>query len=236
MIRKASVIIPAYNEAATIKNVIHAALNCSLVNEVIVINDGSQDDTKRVVSNTGAFLIDFNKNKGKAEAMSAGVSRAKNDVICFLDADLYNITKDHIAQLLLPVLENKFDMNIGIISRKHIIINRLIHFFPLIGGERALTKSFWQKIPKKYKRKFEIEISLNYHSGKYAKKTNSFFLSGVNQIVKEKKHGLITGFIERIKMVKDILFISFKLYFLDQSASKLKKFSRKINSFLILNR
>lgn len=90
-----SVIIPAYNEEKRIERTIHAIKNSLLVHtndfEILVIDDGSVDDTKTVVKsleNEHIKLFSYEKNKGKGGAVKYGVSKASGDFVFFTDADL----------------------------------------------------------------------------------------------------------------------------------------------------
>ena len=79
-------VIPAYNEEATIKNVIN---DCEEFGDVVVINDGSIDRTAEVVKTTKAKLIEHNINQGYATALKSGLSFVldKYELICVVDAD-----------------------------------------------------------------------------------------------------------------------------------------------------
>lgn len=213
---KVSVIIPAYNEGGTIANVVDAALRNSAVGEVIVVDDGSADDTGQAARLAGAKVIRLANNCGKATAMDAGAAAAINEIIVFSDADLIGLGPNHLSLLFAPVLDGRADMNIGILERRSLFLNRLTRIFPLISGERALTKAVWRSIPKKYINHFEIEIALNYHAKKFGFRSRSFYLSGISQVIKETKHGLLKGLAERAAMIADIIRISFKLYILDR--------------------
>lgn len=67
-----SVIIPAHNEADNIKTVISATKKVREVDEILVVNDGSTDDTVNVAKKCGAKVISIIENKGKGHAMKIG--------------------------------------------------------------------------------------------------------------------------------------------------------------------
>src|SRR3989338_10301834 len=114
MEKKISLIIPAYNEAKQIGRVLKTVKNHPLIGEVIVVNDGSTDETsKEVKKYRFVKLIDLEKNSGKAYAVKKGVSKAKNDIIMLLDADLINLKKENITQLGLPVIEGIADITLS---------------------------------------------------------------------------------------------------------------------------
>ena len=102
MANKVSCIIPAYNESKTIKNVLNVVKNHELVGEVIVINDGSNDNTKEIVEKIrGIKLINNDENMGKSASVAKGIKLSKNEIIMLLDADLKNLNKNHVTSLRL---------------------------------------------------------------------------------------------------------------------------------------
>ena len=112
-----SVIIPAYNAEKYIKQTINSVLEQSFQSfEIIVVNDGSTDKTRDIVSrlqkeNHNIKLID-QINSGVSSARNNGIKNAQGGFIAFLDADdLW-----HPEKLLLQVSEIKKDNNIGVVS------------------------------------------------------------------------------------------------------------------------
>jgi len=103
---KATAIIPAYNEATRIESVLSALASVPLVDEIIVVDDGSQDNTAEVAASyDGALVARLSHNRGKGWAMHEGVRLAKNETVVFLDADLVGLTPKHVADLVAPVLQ-----------------------------------------------------------------------------------------------------------------------------------
>lgn len=208
---KFSIIIPAFNEEKTIYQIVKTASCGKRVEEVIVINDGSTDCTGYFASLAGGKVINLFKRNGKGAAMDMGVSAARCEKICFLDADIEGLTEVSLDQIMEPVL-SEFDMFIALRDKKYKLINKALFFLPLIGGERALTKNLWNKIPGKYKKNFKAEIALNYYCLFYKKKIGCRFFPGLKQNIKEKKWGFFTGFWHRILMTGDIVSVFFSLY------------------------
>jgi glycosyltransferase involved in cell wall biosynthesis len=106
-------IIPAYNEEETVASVIKDTL--PYVNEVIVINDGSTDDTKEIAESAGADVIDNIVNRGLGKTIKRGYEEALKrdaDVIVQLDADGQYLAKE-IPLLVQPVLNNETDLVLG---------------------------------------------------------------------------------------------------------------------------
>lgn len=83
-----SVVLPAYNEAATIADVVRGALRVTPnLREVLVVDDGSSDDTAAVARAAGALVISHPRNLGKGEAVRTACRAARGGILVFLDAD-----------------------------------------------------------------------------------------------------------------------------------------------------
>jgi glycosyltransferase involved in cell wall biosynthesis len=209
---KVSAIIAAYNEQDTITNVIRAVEGHPLVDEIIVVDDGSKDATSGRARETSAKVITLEQNQGKAGAMNAGVRAARNETILFLDADILGLTHEIITLAVIPVLTDKCGMFVAIRARRAYWLNRLLYFAPVLGGERALTKDLWRFVPRIYRKGFQIEIALNYYTKKSGRKMGFAVMPGLSQVIKEKKRGFWLGLVQRLKMCAEVFWISFRLY------------------------
>lgn len=92
---KICVIIPAYNESKAIGAVIKETKR--YVSDILVVDDGSADDTPSVAKNCGAFVLSFPKNKGKGEALKDGFKYAlvnNYDAVITMDADGQHLPSD----------------------------------------------------------------------------------------------------------------------------------------------
>lgn len=211
-----SVVIPALNEEKTIAGVVAVARTHPQVDEVIVVDDGSTDDTAALAGAAGARVVSLKKNGGKAQAMEAGVESAMNDIILFLDADLIGLTHEHIDRIIGPVINGSRDMHVGVHARHLFWLNKLLRIFPIIGGERAVRVSLWRSVPQRYKRGFEIEPALNYFSKQAGRGMSFEIIRGLKRVIKEKKRGVVRGFIARLWMIGDIVGVSVNLYILKE--------------------
>ncbi len=209
---RVSAIIAAYNEQDTIAAVIRAVEGHPLVDEIIVVDDGSADATSARARETSATVITLEQNQGKAGAMSAGVRAARNETILFLDADILGLTHEIITLTVTPVLTRQYGMFVAIRARRSYWLNRLLYFIPVLGGERALTKDLWRLVPRIYRKGFQIEIALNYYTKKSGHKMGFAVMPGLSQVIKEKKRGFWLGLAQRIKMCAEVFWISLRLY------------------------
>ena len=109
--KRISVIIPALNEETSIENVIKD-LPKDIVDEIIVVDNGSNDNTVSVAENAGAKVV-HEPVKGYGAACQKGIScAAASDIIVILDAD-YSDYPERIRILLDPIIEQDFDMVLG---------------------------------------------------------------------------------------------------------------------------
>ncbi len=112
MHKKVSVIIPAYNEEAAIRQTVCAVASIPEVGEIIVVDDASTDKTAQIARDAGARVFSMPENSGKGAALTFGASKANFDVIALLDGDLGS-SSGEARHLMLPVLEGTADMTIA---------------------------------------------------------------------------------------------------------------------------
>lgn len=112
-----SIIIPAYNEEGRIKDTLESIVDIKEINEIVVVDDGSSDDTYKIASeikNDKLKVFKLDKNRGKGYALNYGlrISMKSADVIGFLDGDLGKSAKE-IRKLIVPILDGEADVTIA---------------------------------------------------------------------------------------------------------------------------
>jgi len=220
--KRISAIVPAYNEAGRIEQVLSVLISYPDFDEVIVIDDGSNDDTSDIAARFGAQIARNHENIGKGRSIDRGIAMAKGDIIFCSDADIIGLTHSMIDEILLPVKEGRVDMFIGMQDRTIYSRRPILLFTPLLGGQRAFTRELWGRIPPEFKERFRIETALNF----YAIHTGKSF-----QIIKEKKYGALEGFLRRLGMFSDIIAANWLLHM--QPFSPLRLWRRLVRSFFV---
>ncbi|MFC1532327.1 glycosyltransferase family 2 protein [Thermodesulfobacteriota bacterium] len=123
-----SIIIPAYNESATISEVIDKIKALFPNFEIIVINDGSTDDTAEVAKETGAIVFSHPYNIGNGAAIKSGIRIASGEVLVFMDGDGQHDPEDIEGMLeYFP----EYDMVVGARQK---------------GGQASTSRGFGNKI------------------------------------------------------------------------------------------
>ena len=138
-----SIIIPAKNEAAVIADVVSAVRNIYQSAEVIVVDDGSTDETAMLAEQSGARVVRHPTSLGNGAAVKAGARAASGDILVLMDGDGQHKAKD--IQSLVSMLDEGYDMAIGARdSGSHAGIGRLAAnglynvFASMISGHRIL--------------------------------------------------------------------------------------------------
>lgn len=170
-----AVLIPAHDEAERIQSTVRAALSIPGVSRVIVIDDGSHDDTSRQAEDAGAKVIRLLHNVGKGAALETGAKRAEDaDIILLLDGDLGS-TASQGELLLEPLLNKSADMAIagfprpagkagfGLVkslARNYIatVANGWVPEAPL-SGQRAITRACLDDI-RPFASGYGVELAL----------------------------------------------------------------------------
>jgi glycosyltransferase involved in cell wall biosynthesis len=184
-------IVCAYNEERTLGGVLSALLDAPLVDELIAVDDGSQDSTPAVLDQLAhhdrVHAVHFPENRGKGHAMAEAASRAQGKILLFVDADLHNFGPHHVARLLHPLLQGEADMIIGPPTGNK---NLLSAVFPLhaISGQRAVFRAdFLPLIEPVRTSGYGVETLINLYYRKEGKRVRYVFLDDLFHPIKLQK-------------------------------------------------
>lgn len=203
-----SCVIPAYNEEGRIGNVVKVIKSYPLIEEVIVVSDGSIDRTAEEAKLAGADkVISLKKNFGKGGAVFIGAEIARTEFIVLLDADLTNLSHQHLDLLIAPIINKTADMTIGVLVDD---VNQRL--FPAISGQRVLKKEIILNNPQLKNSRFQLELLLNQYVRENDYRTVFVNLSGLGHIKKRSKYNRWIAFLKYIDS-----FSSFLVFYLKKS-------------------
>lgn len=199
MIPGVAAIIPAHNEEKTIANLVYILKRSELFSEVIVVSDGSTDRTVYLARRAGAKVIVLPENIGKGGALSVGVTATETSLLLFMDADLSGIKREHLRQLINPLLKNGADMVVGIQPKWEEMYN-LNHNIPVLSGQRALKREIFEQVPEKLRKGYQIEEALNYYCKMNNQRIKLIPLEGISHLQKLGKRNFFVGIGGYMKM------------------------------------
>ena len=185
-------VIPARDEALTVADVVGAARGCAHVREVIVVDDGSGDDTAVLAAAAGAKVISRHPGGSKARAMEAGVAASDADAILFLDADLTGLTSAHLDEICAPWLVGRAVMSIGTFDYGR-LVNWLVLRLPPTTGERIVPRWVFDAVPSHKRDGYTIEVMLNGVIAEGRLPTTARVMQGVFHRTKRQKFGWLHG-------------------------------------------
>ena len=202
--RSCGVLIPAYNEEATVARVVDAASEAWL-GPVLVVDDGSQDATVAVAEEAGARVISLSQNLGKGGAVFIGAHHLETEVVVLLDADLTGLTPEHIQALAEPVLWGDVEMTRGVFTGGRWRTTTAQRLTPQLNGQRAVVREALLSVPDLVVSRYGVEVTITRHARRMGWRTRDVPMRGVSQVMKEEKRGFFQGLSVRLKMYSEIL-------------------------------
>lgn len=207
-------LIPAYNEEGNIVQTITSLKSLADIGQIIVVDDGSQDNTVGLVDKLDVELIKLKGNHGKGSALNAGAQRVKGEYIALVDADLQESARE-IDKLITPVVNGECDMAIAVfppatkkgglgIAKKIAAVGLKIftgqNFIAPLSGQRVMsTKVFKDLLPFAVGFGVEVGMTLDAISKGYKIKE---VLTTMGHIEKGRN---LAGFLHRGGQLKDII-------------------------------
>lgn len=202
---RVAVIVPAYNEEERLPVVLEAIKAAKLVDEIVVVSDGSTDGTYELAASDPAVkAIQLEANLGKGGAMRAGAESTDADVILFLDADLIGMDGEKVDQIVRPLVDGSADMSIGIFKSGRGATDLAQLIAPYISGQRAMRRDTFIGIPKLECARSGVETAITKYFRSHRLCVERVTLRGCTHCMKEEKLGLVKGFAGRLKMYYDI--------------------------------
>jgi len=219
-----SVVIPAFNEKACIGSILlgtqEVLAKIGLPYEIIVVDDGSQDETAKVAKEYNAIVVENSENLGKGAALRAGFLKAEGDLIVTMDADGSHRPED-LFTIISPILKDEADVIIGSrfngeigknsTTKVHLIGNKIINMVILFltgnyisdsqSGFRAYKRVALKKLSLCSSR-YEIETEITV---KMLRKGFRIKEVPVNCEKRMRGHSKLNGFSDGFIILKTIM-------------------------------
>jgi len=203
------VILPAYNESEGMGGVLAVLRQVPELSEIIVVDDGSQDDTAQITRHSAIQdprirLMQQPVNQGKGQAIFIGAAATRAPVLLLLDADLMDLKPQHIKDLVEPVLSGRADMSLGLFRSGHIITDLSHWATPWLSGQRCLKTDLLHNIDIQAAAGYGFETALTISSHQEHARIQVVFLTGVWHPPSEFHRGFLKGVVQRARMYSHI--------------------------------
>jgi glycosyltransferase involved in cell wall biosynthesis len=213
-------VVPARNEGLTVADVVEACHGCAYVREVIVVDDGSDDDTAERAMAAGAKVVRRDSDGSKAHAMEAGVEATDADSILFVDADCLGLTSAHLDAICRPFCERRAVMSLGTFD--YGVWNWFVLRLPPTTGERIIPRWVFDAVHPDKREGYTIEIMLNAVIGEGRLPTTARVMKGVSHRTKRDKFGPVEGwrrtwemFFDLVRLVRQVRVRAYWFYLSD---------------------
>jgi hypothetical protein len=200
-------IVPAHNEAPRIGAVLEVLARHPSLDHVLVVDDGSTDDTAEVARSFGGRVevLSLSPNRRKGGAMLAGLDYLTesefiayehdveeglnpDDIVLFVDADLRGFTADHVRQLAEPLKDPQSPWAMVVGMRDYGPgWTEVTRHLPLISGERAVRANYLFSMPPEAFSGFGVEVALNDHVARSGGRIGTTVLEGLGIVLKWQK-------------------------------------------------
>ncbi|MBP2071726.1 glycosyltransferase involved in cell wall biosynthesis [Thermoanaerobacterium butyriciformans] len=200
--------------------------NIEEIDEIIVVNDGSTDDTAEKAKKAGARLVNIKNNSGKGRALKEGLKYVKNDVVAFIDADV-GLTSREVIKLIKPVVDGEADVTVARFPKVKVksgfgFVKKLAKygvklltgydFDSTLSGQRVFKKEVLDKI-KRFYSGYGIEVGMTIDILNMGYKIKEVDVDMTHSVTLRD----IKGFIHRGRQFIDILkVLLIKAFFKDR--------------------
>ena len=200
-----AIVIPAFNEAARIGNVLQTAIAVPDVAQIIVVDDGSHDDTVAKVRHWQRLdnrvrLIALQQNHGKATAIAIGANHSACDIVAFLDADLIGLQPEHIRQLAELVRRRQHAMTLGVFHKGRRSTDVTHRYLSFLSGQRCLRWSLFKDTFRLRTAGWGIETALNLHAWYHQYPVHKVPWAGVTHATRPEKQPGLSGYTSHVAM------------------------------------
>jgi glycosyltransferase involved in cell wall biosynthesis len=219
-------IIPVYDEAGRVGQVLSVLREVACLNEIIVVDDGSTDSTLEEVLLCAALdsriqVLSHDENQGKGQAVYKGKSATRATYLLLLDGDLIGLKAQHVHDLIRPVMGGSADMTLGVFRGGRFKTDLSHWATPWLTGQRCLRTNLFRYVSSDAAAGYGIETALTVACRRQGWRCQTVTLRGVYHPPSEFHRGVWTGVKVRAKMYAQIV----RAFYL---ASSWKQFIRRL--------
>ena len=209
-IQSLAAIIPVYDEAGRVGQVLSVLREVACLKEIIVVNDGSTDSTLDEVNQCANLdarirVLSHVNNRGKGQAVHTGMNATRATHLLMLDGDLVDLKPHHIHDLIQPVIDGEADMTLGLFRGRPFKSDLSHWLMPWLTGQRCLRKNLFRYVSLNAAAGYGIETALTVASRQQGWQCQHVLLRGVYHLPCEVHRGVWPGIKMRAKMNTQIL-------------------------------
>lgn len=209
---KVSVVIPAFNEGAYVKNLVSAIRGVPGIYEIILVDDGSVPRLANQYDQIpGIRVIHKRRNRGKDKAVLTGFQASKGDYVLVLDADLQGLKRHHLMQVLrMAPAYQIVNMAVG----TDFLLPKVAGTTYVMVGSHLMARDFIFRFQKRlFSHDWNFEFELNEIIRQHPEIQFMICeLEGVGHLLKGEKYGFFAGILLDIKMLWQIIFVKYRFF------------------------
>jgi glycosyltransferase involved in cell wall biosynthesis len=203
-------ILPVFNEAGLVGGVLKALRGVESLSEILVVDDGSTDGTaarvrEAIQQDARIQLIQHHTNAGKGQAIFTAWRTTSAKYLLLLDADLINLTPQHLYDLTAPVISHQADMTLGLFRGGRINTDFSHWITPWLTGQRCLRSDILSYVSEQAASGYGFEVALTIAAHQRGYRIQRVGLMGVWHPPSELHRGPLGGLLWRLRMYGQII-------------------------------
>jgi glycosyltransferase involved in cell wall biosynthesis len=205
-------ILPAYQEEKNVVEVLDVLHRTALLDEIILVDDGSPDRTLEVLNcfaetDARTRVIHHESNLGKGQAIFSAWAATSAPYLILLDADLKCLHPQHVVDLISPILAHQVDMTLGLFVGGHFNTDLSHRLTPILTGQRGVRAEILNYVSRDAAAGYGFEVALSIAARQNNFRARHVLIKGVWHIPSENRseRGFLRGAWWKIHMYGEIL-------------------------------